>query len=71
MFSPDSTDSDLIRHAVLMWRNHLQTGNVVMSTQDAVASGQESECRMLNSDQMEFVLRLEQLADKFGDEFYG
>jgi hypothetical protein len=64
MFSPDSTDKQLTRHALLMWRNYIQTGDVVLSTADAINSGQQNKCRQLNSDQQEFVLRLEELAAK-------
>jgi hypothetical protein len=64
MFNPDSSDKEIIRHALLMWRNYIQTGDVVMSTADAVNSGQQDKCRQLNSNQIDFVIRLEQLAEK-------
>jgi hypothetical protein len=38
--------------------------DVVLSTADAVNSGQQDKCRQLNSDQIEFVIRLEELAAK-------
>jgi hypothetical protein len=64
MFSPASSDKEIIRHAVLMWRNYIQTGDVVLSAADAVNSGQQDKCRQLSSDQIQFVIRLEQLAEK-------
>ena len=67
MFSLDSKDSEIIRHALLMWRNYIQTGDVVLSTVDACNVGQEKRCRQLNADQQEFVTRLEELAAKCGE----
>ena len=57
-----SSDSEIIRHALIMWRNYIQTGDVVLSTVDACNIGQEKLCRQLNADQQEFVTRLEELA---------
>ena len=62
MFNSDSKDSEIIRHALLMWRNYIQTGDVVMSTVDACNMGQKKRCRQLNAEQQEFVVRLEELA---------
>ena len=58
------TDKQMIYHALMMWRNHIQTGNVTLSSVDAVLSGRPSLCRQLDSDQQEFVSRLEELAGK-------
>lgn len=56
-------DKKLIFNALLMWRNHIQTGNVNMSSADAVNCGRKDSIRALNSGQQEFVIRLEELSD--------
>ena len=56
-------DSEIICHALLMWRNYVQTGDVTLSTTDACNMGDEGRCRQLNADQQEFVVRLEELAN--------
>lgn len=64
MFSPGPSDKEIIRYALLMWRNYIQTGDVVLSASDAINSGQQDKCKQLNSDQQKFVVRLEELATK-------
>ena len=58
------SNKEVARRALLLWRNLIQTGDVTLSTQDAINAGQADKCRMLNSDQQEFVIRLEELADR-------
>lgn len=55
------TDNELITRALTMWINHIQTGDVCMSTKDVVQAGKPGKARMLHSDQQEFVIRLEEL----------
>lgn len=57
------TDRQMVINALYMWRNHIQTGNALLSTQDAENIGKPELCRMLNSDQQEAVIHLEELAD--------
>ena len=57
-----TTDSEVIYEALIMWRNAIQTGDTSLSLQTAIDQRQESEIRMLNSEQQEFVIRLEELA---------
>jgi hypothetical protein len=58
------TDYQVIRQALLMWRNHIETGNVSLSQQDAINCGREKEINKLDNNQIEFTKRLEQLANK-------
>jgi len=59
-----SQDSEIIFYALLMWRNYIQTGDVSLSSHDAVASGQKHLCKVLDRGQMEMVIRLEDLSDR-------
>lgn len=61
----EQSDEYLIRQALLFWRNYIQTGDMVMSTNDLIACGQTAKIRQLNSDQQEFIIRLEELAEKY------
>lgn len=57
------TDKAMIHLALLQWRNKLQTGTSVFSTQDAIKCGKRHLIKMLDSDQQKFILRLEELAE--------
>jgi len=59
----DEPDNVLMWWALLMWRNVLQTGDPHLSAVDAKNQEQLKKVRQLNSDQQEFVVRLEQLAE--------
>lgn len=55
-------DEALIARALLMWRNYIQTGNVVLSHNDAVNSKQSHLLRQLSREQVDLVLKLEKLS---------
>ena len=56
-------DEDLVKRSLLMWRNYIETGNVVLSANDAINSGQPKLVRALDQHQKQLVHRLEQLAE--------
>ncbi len=54
-------DKHLVFHSLGMWINHLETGDVVMSSVDAVNCGQPGKVKALSDDQKRLVLRLRDL----------
>lgn len=56
------SDQEVIRHALLMWRNYIQTGDPLISADDAVRCGQLGLVERLEPHEVEFILRLEELA---------
>ncbi len=56
-------DKELIFYALRMWKNHIQTGDVTMSSADAIMTGKPDLCRMLTQEQQDFVIRLEGLSN--------
>ena len=61
MFDAASKSTELICHALSMWKNYIETGNVVMSADDMRAAGAASKCRELTAEQIRFVARLDAL----------
>ncbi len=59
------TDNELIKFALISWRNNIQTGDHGLSLNDVLERGEREKIRMLNSDQQEFIIRLEELAETF------
>lgn len=58
------SDSELIQHALYMWANYIETGDVVLSATDADTIGQAPKA--LDTHQMKMVIRLRELASKQG-----
>jgi hypothetical protein len=58
------TDKQLIRWALLMWRNHIETGEVPLSSTDAANCKEHKKIKPLDSEQKALVVRLEKLAEK-------
>ena len=56
-------DKEIVFYSLRMWKNYIQTGDVNMSSDDAINRGCKDSIRMLNSDQQEFVIRLEELSN--------
>ena len=54
------TDQQLISHALNMWANYVETGNVAMSAK--LAKEMDEEANTLNSRQKELVDRMRKLA---------
>ena len=59
----DERDEVLVRNALQMWANYIESGNVTLSAKDAKEAGKPF--RALDSYQMRMVIRLRELADKF------
>lgn len=53
-------DEQKISHALSMWANHIETGDICVSAEDAIKRGMKT--KPLRGDQMRFVLRLRELA---------
>lgn len=60
----DMSDKHITAHALGMWKNYLQTGDVCLSTQDAINCGTPEKCNRLDSQQQELVNRLDDLICK-------
>lgn len=60
-------DVDDVVAALQMRANWVETGNVVLSRNDAIASGQHKLIRPLADDQLELVRRLRDLAAELLD----
>lgn len=63
-------NSTIIQHALLMWRNHIQTGDISLSADDVRAGagqlmGKPKKLPQLLPEQQELVARLERLADDY------
>lgn len=58
----EQTDHELIRTALHLWANHIETGNVALSARDAVHA--HKPFKALSNDQMKLVVRLRELAEK-------
>lgn len=57
------TDQQLIYRSLMMWKNYIETGDICMSRNDAVASGQTHKVKQLDPEQESFTHRLQRLAD--------
>ncbi len=51
-------------HALSMWANYIETGDVCLSTCDAINSDRRDSIKALSLEQQEFVVRLRKLANK-------
>ena len=56
-------DKEVVFYALRMWKNHIQTGDVNMSSDDAIKMGKPHLCRMITQEQQDFVIRLEELSN--------
>lgn len=56
------SDQQLQEHSLLMWANHIETGDVTLSASDLHAMGRAQQAKSLSDSQRAFVLRLRQLA---------
>lgn len=57
-----NTDSEKISRALLVWANHIETGNVSLSAGDMTNMGQKPKA--INEDQVSLVAELRELASK-------
>lgn len=53
------TDTEIVFRALCMWSNHIETGDVTLSAQDANNCGYK--VKGLSSEQIEFISRLKEL----------
>lgn len=62
----NATDDVLRSHALRMWANYVETGDILTSRHDLDASDQEALRRVtsMTDDQQQFVARLRRLADE-------
>lgn len=58
------SDKEVIAHALQMWANHIQTGNVCLTPGDLNNMRRSSEIRALDTHQMKFLVRLEDLRER-------
>ncbi len=58
------SDDDLIAHALNMWANHIETGKVALSAEDAKRSGQSMLLRPMADSQKSLVTRLRDLSSE-------
>lgn len=56
------TDRELAAMALSLWANHIETGSVSLSAQDAARMGKSFNA--LNAEQIQLVQRLRQLNEK-------
>jgi len=54
-------DKTILYTALQHWMNYIQTGDIVISTDRALKMGEPERCRMINSDQQDFIERLKDL----------
>jgi hypothetical protein len=59
----ERTDDHLVHTALEMWANHIETGNVTLSTSDFVRSGRD--VKELSEEQQTLVSRLRKLSEKY------
>ena len=59
----DWSDDDIICYALSYWANHVETGNMVMSRNDAIRQNKHACIRDLSNEQMEMVRRLRKLSN--------
>ncbi len=58
------TDGEIKFQALTMWANHIETGDVSMSPQDAVNRKLKDKIKPLTLQQQELVVRIKKLAQK-------
>lgn len=63
------TNAELVRQALLFWRNHIETGNMAMSAADLIAAGWGEKVKRLRYEQRVLVKRLELLAEGYSTTF--
>ena len=62
MYVTDMTDKQLVRRALQMWSNYIQTGDVTISQSDA--KNMNRKVKPLTIEQMEFIVRLDKIKNK-------
>lgn len=55
----EQSDAVVIAHALSMWANYIETGDVCMSAEDAERANEKFNA--LSTDQMKFVIRLREM----------
>lgn len=56
------SDSELRAHSLLLWANHIETGDVSLSGGDLHAMGRTKQLKRLTEDQQALVIRLRALS---------
>ena len=57
-------EKEMIRSALNIWANYIETGTVNLSLEDAIKNKKYDEIKSLNDDQKNLVANLRALADK-------
>ncbi len=57
-------DTHVKAHALNMWANHIETGDVTLSSNDAIRMKKFETLKVLTDDQKKFISRLRKLATK-------
>ena len=64
----ETTDLELIVHALNMWANYIETGDLVLSAQDVKNMMSADKIKSLSLEQIKIVVRLRELAKSVGVE---
>ena len=59
----DVPEKELKAHALRMWANFIETGDLTISATDAINSGQRNMLKSLDIFQMKLIIRLREMAD--------
>lgn len=63
-----NTDEDIILYSLSMWQNYIQTGNVSLSSEDAMNMKKPNLINPLNLDQIKFIARIETIKEKLREQ---
>ena len=58
------SDSEVIGNALIMWKNHIETGVLTCTVEDMRRMKQEHKIKTLEPCQISFVKRLDKLANE-------
>lgn len=58
----EMSDYEVISRALSMWKNHMETGSVIMSKEDAINAGQKEQVKSLDDNQIQFTQRLKKMS---------
>jgi hypothetical protein len=58
------TNKEIFYQALNMWANYIETGDVCLSSRDAIQQERRKLIQSLDVDQQEFVVKLRRLSDR-------
>lgn len=59
------TDEQIIIHALNMWKNHIETGNVLLSANDAIEQKKHKLLKPISEDTRILLIKIKLLRDKY------